>query len=148
MEIRLQWVCDVCGKPVADGKGYLLVDQGAAVESYQARRELDRAQFEKEAADRAAGGLGLVPVDLAGYMELSHPNWRVLHGDCDTAPPAYDYWFAVERCRTLAQLLDWNAHLHGKNWLDRTDWDRFIWRKQCDRVDEGAGSLGRQRRGL
>jgi hypothetical protein len=55
--------------------------------------------------------------------------WGVWHRSCDPEPHRDDYWIGVERCRTLGSVLQWNHHLHEKNWLDHTDWDLFIWRR-------------------
>lgn len=49
-------------------------------------------------------------------------QWWAVHGECDPDTESSSYWFGVERCRTLADLADWSAHLNGKRWITNTNW--------------------------
>jgi hypothetical protein len=67
--------------------------------------------------------------DGAGYLYVDPGDeddtvWHMQHGTCD--PGGIGYAIAIERVRTHAQLLAWTAHLMGKRWLERTNWDTVI----------------------
>ena len=115
------WKCDGCGKPVAAGKGYIEVDAGAAMKSME-ESKAHSAELHLRFAGR--------PMPASEIIIPTIVLWQVYHAACDPDPDEegshYYYHFDVGRCRTLAELLHWNAHLHGKVWLDYTNWDRFI----------------------
>ena len=114
------WRCDVCARPVADDDGYLCVD------NYEAVRRRDVWREDRERRREA----GHPSVTLAELTRMPGPvGWEVLHRTCDPRPDTGDYWIDVGRLRTLPDLLEWNAHLHEKNWTDHTDWDRFLQRR-------------------
>jgi hypothetical protein len=141
--MTFEWVCDGCGEPVADGKGHIEVYDGEAMR-YE-REELERRR--DRSADRYAGrqcDLAELtadppggPVDSARLAfvspsEINAPgqaHWMVFHRGCDPRPDLDGYGFSVEDCRTLEDLLDWNAHLAEKSWISFTDWHRFIQRR-------------------
>ncbi|ALL85856.1 hypothetical protein AD017_32435 (plasmid) [Pseudonocardia sp. EC080619-01] len=57
-------------------------------------------------------------------------RWQV---HCDACNPHTGiacegcYWFAVERCTTWVQLVEWTARLLEKSWvLEATNWTTFI----------------------
>ena len=111
----LVWNCDVCGKPVADGKGYICVDVSAA--------DAFRAAYEEwKAAHRRL-------INLTELMAMpSAAPWHVYHKRCDPQMvSANDYWFDVERVRTDRDLLGWTAHLFGKDWFRDTNWDVLLY---------------------
>lgn len=108
------WNCDQCAKPIDDGTGYVAV-------SYSDIRKTEEA---REAWEKANPG----PV-YRGDVLMAYPEdarWHALHADCDPMPDSGDYWFAVERIRTIAQALDWTLHLMEKVWLPCTDWVAFL----------------------
>ena len=117
------WRCDVCGEAIADDDGYLCADWSAASRCEDEQRRA-RAATARRAEER---GDGLIPAST--ITSLSRVPWCVYHRACDPEPERGDYWFGVERCRTLAALLDWNVHLCAKPWVvGHTDWPRFIHR--------------------
>ena len=119
---QLMWMCDYGDGPVANGKGYVAVEMAAAHKLHE-RREQQRALERTQTVD------GVVKVDLSAWQAMGHAvPWFVMHRDCDPLPDRPDYWFDVARCRRFSELLDWNAHLHGKRWISATNWDRFICR--------------------
>ena len=50
-----------------------------------------------------------------------------MHRHCDPHPDGEDYWFGVERARSLAAVIDWTAHLLGKDWFPETNWDQLLY---------------------
>jgi hypothetical protein len=119
MGMKFTWNCDLCGRRVADGDGYLEVDDQAA----RGRAQIVEEQLRALSARYVDGA---IPVsEIATTPRVA---WVVYHRDCDPDSES-GYWLGVERCRTLEHLLNWNAHLHEKDWLEHTDWDRFIQRR-------------------
>lgn len=118
----LTWTCDVCGLAVAPRKGAVWCDDRAA---YQCLR-LNRAHE----ARHASGGLILLsgPELLRDGEELEAAGypvpWHVSHYRCDKERSCY--WFGVERCATVDDLLGWNEHLTPRCWLSFTDWPKFM----------------------
>lgn len=112
------WTCDKCGKPIADGSGYICVDDSAAYRILRHRAELSSGARRQVTLIRASD------IEIPGVA-----RWHVWHRACDPHADGDGYWFGVERCRTLEHLLDWNAHLAEKNWIRHTDWGRFIQRR-------------------
>lgn len=108
----IDWSCQVCTKPIADGKGYVWIDHN----------EVAAAQARDARQDPITG-----EVDLSDFLTISDANWHVHHAKCDPYPNANSYTIAIERIRTVPQLLDWTAHLmSSKGWISATDWDRFL----------------------
>lgn len=124
MSRQVSWSCDVCGRPVGDGAGYLFVDRvklsefGDRMESWEAKQAAVRAS-------RSGGGLVVAyAVDF-----LSMPDrvpWQTVHAACDPNPESEDYWIPVERVDSVAAVLDWTLHLHGKGFLESTNWESVI----------------------
>lgn len=85
---------------------------------------------------RAEVGHGLRIYNLRDFMSNvpDHAKWHVHCDACNPHEDEYEpgvycggcYWFAVDRCRTWAQLIDWTAHLSEKDWLRSTNWPDFI----------------------
>lgn len=123
---RIDWRCDVCKEPVKNGTGYIEADTRTA-QAY-GRAYVD---FEAKEHEKAKASGGWPRVDLEALWDLPDPGaWHVYHRACDPEPDYSGYWFAIERCRTQTQLLDWTAHLMEKNWLAWTTWDLFIRRPE------------------
>lgn len=118
---RLTWTCNGCGKPVADGAGYIHVNESRVAE---VKRKT------KEVTDRVRTKSKCVGLEVwSGGDLLDLPNrepWRVHHSDCDPEPDSIDYHFDIRRARTHAHLLSWTAHLMRKDWIGSTDWADFI----------------------
>ncbi len=114
MTAQIVWTCEKCGFPVEDNDGALHVDVRLAL---KARRDVQAA---KDAHPDSAWSLGEL---------MAQPGpvpWEVHHSACDPRPDSDDYWIAVSRARSHAQLLNWTAHLMGKTWLENTTWDDVI----------------------
>lgn len=110
----LVWTCHICGKPVADEEGCILV------------RTKDMNDYRNDPARKEPGPSGFVIYNAAEMMDLRSPApWVAEHYDCCEGCGAY-YEFDVARIRTLTQVIDWTAHLMQKNWLEETDWPRLL----------------------
>jgi hypothetical protein len=117
---QIVWLCNVCGSPVADGAGYLEVDMRVVHQVEEAHR-----RFEEEQRDTSPWGA----VDLGAFLDLPPgARWLAHHAVCDPDPEYSGYWFAIERARTHAHLLNWTAHLMSKTWLEFTNWNELIGR--------------------
>ncbi|MDQ3763039.1 MAG: hypothetical protein M3460_15740 [Actinomycetota bacterium] len=104
----LQAICDVCLQPIADGEGYVWVDQGAA-----------------DTAARSTLPAPDAPQSLADFLESDDVTWHTTHTACHDMP-SWAYTISVERIRTWPAYLHWCAHLMGKPWLKTTDWECFV----------------------
>lgn len=116
----LVWSCDVCGRRVAGGAGYLFVDRVQLAE-HEDRMAVWEAEQAAKRASRADGGLALMFASDFASMPNQVP-WRVAHAKCDPHPESEDYWVPVERVDSVRKVLDWTLHLHGKGFLDSTNW--------------------------
>lgn len=121
--------CEVCGTPVANGKGYVCVDQAYAMYAYpKLHKEWKQARIDDGSIKRFGGMESWTGTALVGDSPEA-AKWHIYHEKCDPSPDRYsDYWFGVERCRTYAELINWTAHLMDKNWLVNTDWSTFLQR--------------------
>lgn len=113
MPDRIEWTCDTCRKPIADGTGSVRV-------SFKERREVKaaRAKWDEAHPDLIVKGSEL----------MTYPRgvgWMVLHDDC-TPEPEEGYAIAVNRIRDTRALLAWTVHLMEKEWLPETRWDKLI----------------------
>lgn len=119
----LGWKCEVCGRTIADGAGYVT----ASYEDFQ-KYEDERAEWREKHFNPIAPGsdTGF----FKGNALIDYPlrvHWKVLHRDCDPdLDECYGYAIYVERIRTPAQVIGWTAHLLGKRWLDNTDWQDLL----------------------
>jgi hypothetical protein len=118
----IEWRCDQCGEPIADGGGYVELPDA----------EVERCDRETVEWNERHGGSRL----LSGAALLDSPrpaHWAVHHRECDPAPDAASYWFDVSRCRDTAALLRWTAHLWSR--FPLSDWDDVL--RRVSRLDEG-----------
>jgi hypothetical protein len=113
-DVPLTWYCTGCGKPIADGKGWIEVDNGRAYEVMTLDAEYSREH----------GGL----IDLADWMRVipEAPDWHAWHKACDPDIDRSGYWIDVARINTLAKLVHWAGHLGGKNWIGHTNWNQVL----------------------
>ena len=117
----LEWVCEQCGEPIADGAGYVCVDERAA----RAFEEKEVAWQAQTIANQTAAGSATGFISGADLLDYPQPvHWEFLHEACDPHPNrANDYWYAIERVRTPGDVLSRSAHLlESKDWLRHTDW--------------------------
>ena len=124
---QLVWVCEVCERPIADGKGAVFV-------RYTDRRAYREGQADLKLKGREIGpdsttGRSLVIFSAVDLMEAAPAApWRTMHHKCDTTPGDCAYWFDVARIRTLLDVLSWTRHLMEKNWLGETAWGDLLGR--------------------
>ncbi|MFL6127115.1 hypothetical protein [Actinophytocola sp.] len=120
---NLRAVCFTCQRDVPAGEGVIHI-------SHREVRQAEQAQTVARARVTKADEEG-TPFTAADLLaESQEARWQV---HCDDCNPHRDdgcagcYWFAVERCSTWAQLVDWTVHLSEKEWvLSATDWMEFI----------------------
>lgn len=129
----IAWICQHCREPIADGAGWITICQRQVWQ----RRDAVRAWREngrKADEEHQGGRIGRL-ISAADLEAFPDPIlWEITHKDCDPNPDrASDYWIAIERIRTEADVLSWSAHLFGKRWFQDTAWDRII-RKAIGRV--------------
>lgn len=99
-ECRLEWECERCGFPIADGVGAVRIDLVEVREAESLESDWRNA------------------VDPS----LRYPAvWLARHVACDDIDGPF-YAIDVERIRTHAQLIWWTAHLMDKPWLTVTNW--------------------------
>ena len=110
------WTCDVCGRRVVDGDGYIEADMTAAM----------RALEEEEVRRQRRRARGNQPVRLSEVALVELVPWHAVHAECDPFPDGPSYLIEIERIRTLPDLLEWCRHLSEKRWLPMTDWFRFL----------------------
>jgi len=128
MSDSITWTCCVCGKAVANKRGYLEIDY-VDINEYQRLKQ----QWETE-------NPGPMISASACWTYPDEPRWRVLHRACDPCPDSETmYWLAVERVRTECQLIDWTAHLLEKTWLPDTNWRELLIDAILPRVGTSAG---------
>lgn len=125
----ITWTCQHCRKPIADGKGWITICQREVWQRRHAVKAWEKAQHEaaKERRDESTGRIGslLYAADISGYPDPI--RWERTHEACDPNPDrSSDYWIAIERIRTEADVLSWSAHLFEKRWFQDTAWDRII----------------------
>lgn len=110
MSDLIAWRCNECGNLIADGDGYVEVNDRKA--------RVVRLKWKSLDGGGVIGGL-----DLPELVE-----WQSTHAVCDPNPGNGNYHFSAERIKTVKQALRWTLHLYEKDWAHYTDWDRFIYR--------------------
>jgi hypothetical protein len=112
--VELEYVCDGCMRPVADGDGALYLNFGELAESRRAKEQWDTSRD-------PSGRLDIVSLLLLPGLA----SWHIHHDAC--RPEGADgYDIAVERVRTWRDLVRWTAHLMEKNWLPHTNWRSLL----------------------
>jgi hypothetical protein len=119
------WHCDICDHEIADDDGWLTVNEREAWRLHEQWQKIDAL---KDAHH------GLVPLSEIEQWPDRHVHWQSYHKECDpTLDDPWQYWFAIDRIRTISHVLAWNAHLHEKPWVAYTDWNDLL----CERVAGG-----------
>lgn len=108
--VELEYLCDLCSRPVRDGEGSLYINFGEL-------RSRQSAKAEWDASRDASGALDIM--GLLGLPGLA--TWHIHHDGC-RPEGTDDYDIAVEDVRTWRGLVRWTAHLMEKRWLPETDW--------------------------
>jgi predicted GIY-YIG superfamily endonuclease len=124
-------ICEGCRGLIKGEAGAIHVDMSEVRVWETGKAEYDR----KVAAlyinpDGTRNRIAAIPLSLL-MDRPPRARWRV---HCDACNPHGDgdswcggcYWFSVDRCRTWPQLVDWTAHLAGKQWFEATNWPDFI----------------------
>ena len=120
---RIEWVCDICERPIDDGDGYVTVNY-ADLHSY---RKSEKAWNERMAAAYPKWNSGFVAYPLTELDDYpDRVPWHVWHRACDPDVKSDDYWIAVERIRAPWHGLTWSAHLLGKKWIVDTAWPSVL----------------------
>ncbi|KXF51065.1 hypothetical protein AXA44_15465 [Rhodococcus sp. SC4] len=122
--VRITYYCDECHRPIEDGDGYVHLAYPPA--------QAD----EGEGKATESGGFLMV---TAATIKLEVPkpppptttvptrHWETHHRRCDPHPNRDDYWYAVERMRTLVDLAHRTKHLsETKRWFPTTDWPDLV----------------------
>lgn len=124
------WACDRCGRPIADGHGYITFTN-PYTGAYPDWTDADERRFNAEyrAADEALSAKPGQARTLTELMALpQHPGrcrMEAYHRKCDPLPDHECYWIKVEECRGL-DVLDWVGHLLTKVWFGATEAKQFI----------------------
>lgn len=113
--MKKRWTCDVCKKPIPNGRGYISVmdpDTGG----YPMREKEFRAR------DRAnpAYAEEIARLDAARAARKLEPF------QCDPNPEMTSYWFGVERAQSLDAWTRWALHLGEKGFMTRGSLKRFL----------------------
>lgn len=107
-ECRLEWECERCGFPIADGAGAVRIDLAEVRDA------------------EAAGEPVMTSWDDIIQQDYFYPaQWMARHIACDDIDGPF-YAIDVERIRTPEQMLWWTAHLMEKRWLTFTNWRGII----------------------
>jgi hypothetical protein len=113
---EIEWVCAVCGQPVADEHGYITVNRAMALQAERENQRWDEEHQQSVTIEELSAGTKLI-------------DWKVLHAECD--PKVGDdeeesYTIAIADVRTYRSLLFRSLDLVGKTWLKATDWTSFL----------------------
>lgn len=111
--VELDYICDLCGRPIEDGEGALCISFTALQDARAAVAEDDRLRTPEGAFDLVAFLMlpGMVP-------------WHLFHDRCASSANAYD--IDVSKVRTWRALLLETSRLMTKNWAPLTDWPNVI----------------------
>lgn len=116
--LTIYWTCSTCGQKISNGAGRLYFHPD---ETYDYRERVsDWHSMRKNPHVMTASDFTTYP---------SSPQWRGVHHQCkpQTAEQyGYAYDIDVERICTLADVLEWTAHLMDKDWFADSDWQRVI----------------------
>lgn len=112
----MSWICTVCDKPVANGAGYISVEDSET--GGYPRHATDRDDETKPTAMTAA--------EIVKQLSPPAITFRVYHADCDPRPQTTTYWFGVEEAATLKAWCRWVAQLSTKVWICKYDLKRML----------------------
>ena len=107
---RIEWICDKCERPIADGEGIVCCDEAAASDRHRRVTDFDEAH----GPDMSIAELLARPQDTP---------WQALHNSCLPEDEVGPYGFGVQRIRTPWEMLAWTEHLLAIHWIyEDTDW--------------------------
>lgn len=139
----LRLICDSCEKDVSGSKQAVI--HVPYKDAMKARTEYDEKIW--ESVDQRKRGEFPKALNLSELLESLpfEAHWEIHCDECNPHPDDDGgwcdgcYWIGLERCSTTERLLDWTAHLMGKDWFSATDWNDFIYRVLAmSRVDVDA----------
>lgn len=131
------WTCDVCGRTITAGTGYIELDT-RKVHAYEQDVKAWREKHTPSGWEPIGGDV------LLTFPEA--PRWAVFHGKCDPDPEHSGYWFAVERADTAAKVLDWTLHLAEKPYVENSNWTSFIRERVLPQLTRDRGQARRDGR--
>jgi hypothetical protein len=108
MTIELEFICELCGRPVDDGQGCLYVPFA----------EIRRHHEEQQNWWERQGDTWYRVVPAYALWRVTHTACRSVHADI--------FEIAVEQVRTWRDLAQWTSHLLAKEWLVATDWGHLL----------------------
>ena len=123
---EIVWVCDYCGEDVGSDGALMLRQSDVARwdDEYRAYRE------------RTAGKTVLSVRDLQAHPRQS--QWFVTHTACDPNLDDNRYWIGTGAVSTFRGLVEWTAHLLGKDWVAKeTDWASVLGHVQRNGTNRG-----------
>ena len=110
------WMCDHCNRIASEGWVWLPgAEADKAYESMVAHHKL-----------RKNSGPWISAADLMRLPDGG--SWSVTCSDCykDDMERLNDYNISIDRISNVQDVLDWTLHLMHKNWLEYTNWERFV----------------------
>lgn len=117
--------CDDCDRDVSGSKQAVIHILYADAMKARAEHDEDICNRDQWKAESLAELLANAPFE---------GHWQIHCDDCNPHPSPEGgwcedcYWIGLDRCTTTERLLDWTAHLMGKNWFHATDWNDLIYR--------------------
>ena len=126
--MKLEYICEGCGQAIEDGEGGIAVSYSEIHQVEQEERAFDK-KYAMVGPDGESRG---VMISGSAWQELpGEAVWHTGHWRCMDVKMPYD--IAVEDLRTHAQVLGSVAHLLGKDWVQCTDLQSWLYR--LDGVD-------------
>ena len=122
MKTYLTYHCEKCGEEIKDGKGGIAVSYTDIAEHQKLMREFKDAHT-AIGPDGERFGTVFSLREAGAIPETAH--WYTAHWAC--IPEVQNpYDIGAEDIRTFPALLDWIAHLLGKNWIQDTDFGQLL----------------------
>lgn len=125
------WTCSKCRLPIKNGAGYVRVMDAATGGYPRKATETDLKLTAEAIARRQEQGLPAEGLDhIYALSDLEEQPDQIafdaIHQACDPNPDSDEYWFAVERAKTLEAWCHWVHHLSSKCWMGTSDIARMI----------------------
>jgi len=105
----LIWTCEHCGKEIADGDGYVFINE-RLVYRFVDEKNSSNISSTKPASNRLC--------------------WEISHSACDPDPSRDTYWIRVKDLRSTEGFMSWTKHLReSKAWFLNTNWNDLYMEK-------------------
>ena len=122
MKTYLTYYCEKCGVEIKDRAGGIAVSYTDIFGHQKAMAEF-RDTHSVVGPDGERYGTVISGADFADIPAAAH--WYTAHWAC--IPEVQNpYDIGAEDIRTYPALLDWIAHLLGKNWIQDTDFGQWL----------------------